>query len=537
MTILVSILFAVNTFAQTETRNLIDFSKLKLSNALEVTLIQGNENKLVIITEEEASLAKVKSEVKDGVLFLEFKSKGIKKVKHKGRSVKTKLSSHITGELRIELTFMHLNEIELRGASEIKTLDVIRENELAITGSGAIEADLNVEVTSLLIDFSGASDLKLRGLADSFNLKTSGASDVKASNFIANNVVVNVSGASDVQVYAAESITGTASGASSVYVKGAPAIKTINQSGAASTSFGNNKYNNDEITITVGKQHLEIDDDDVDLKLGNKEIIVIDDGDTVRLKWGSTELLVVGDSIQINRKVKKRKRHWAGVDLAMNGFLNSSRGLDLSNDPAQVNMDPEKVTQFMELNYAKSWSFSVNFIEFYFPINKHNFGLVTGMGTEWSNYELKHNIKLNAEGGSFVYPNVDEFNKSYTWGEVDTVLDYSKNRFKTWFVNVPLLLEISTGDNARKAFHISAGAIFGFNLQTKMKYKYRLDGDTKKEKNKQSFNTNPFRVSATVRAGYGWFNVFAKYSLTPLFEKGRGPELYPFTVGVTLLGL
>ena len=57
-----------------------------------------------------------------------------------------------------------------------------------------------------------------------------------------------------------------------------------------------------------------------------------------------------------------------------------------------------------------------------------------------------------------------------------------------------------------------------------------------KEKDKQSFNTNPFRVSATVRGGVGWFNVFATYSLTPLFENGRGPELYPFTVGVTLLG-
>ena len=43
-------------------------------------------------------------------------------------------------------------------------------------------------------------------------------------------------------------------------------------------------------------------------------------------------------------------------------------------------------------------------------------------------------------------------------------------------------------------------------------------------------------MSATVRGGVGWFNLFATYSLTPLFESGRGPELYPFTVGVTLLG-
>ena len=70
-----------------------------------------------------------------------------------------------------------------------------------------------------------------------------------------------------------------------------------------------------------------------------------------------------------------------------------------------------------------------------------------------------------------------------------------------------------------------------------MKYKYRLEGDTKKEKDKQDFNVNPFRVSLTARMGYGWFNVFATYSLTQLFEDGRGPELYPFTIGITLLGV
>ena len=175
-------------------------------------------------------------------------------------------------------------------------------------------------------------------------------------------------------------------------------------------------------------------------------------------------------------------------------------------------------------------------MEFYIPLKQHNFGIVMGMGTEWSNYELKHNIKLNSEGGSFVHSSVDEFNKDYTWGEIDTVLDYSKNRFKTWFVNAPLLVELNTGNNSRKSFHVSAGAIFGFNLQTKIKYKCRLDGENKKVKDKQSFNTNPFRVSATVRVGVGGGNIFVKYSLTPLFEKGRGPELYPFTVGVTLLG-
>ncbi|MGB0887382.1 MAG: GIN domain-containing protein [Vicingaceae bacterium] len=499
-------LFCLSTiFAQTETRTLATFNKLKVAGALEVRLVQGQKNEVTISAPgaKDEDLVNLKTEIIDGELSVYRKGK-----------IKTK------GSIVVVVTFQHLNEIKQSGASDIYTLAVLREDNLRITGSGAIEADLNVEVKDLILNLSGASDIKLKGLANNFVLKSSGASDVKSANFIANHVVVDVSGASDVKVHAVESVKGKASGASSVNVAGSPKIKAINSGGASS--------------VNVGNQHAHISEiDDVDVKLGNKGVVVKDDGDTVKVKWGHTELTVIGDSVELKRTPKTRRSHWAGVDLAINGFLNNKNSIDLTNDASTA---PEDITQFMELKYSKSWSFAINFAEWYIPIHKHRFGLVTGLGTEWNNYELKHNIKLNPEGGRFVHENVDEFNQDYTWGEVDTVLNYSKNRFKTWFINAPLLLELNTGNHKNKSFHISAGAIFGFNLQTKMKYKYRLNGDNKKEKDKQDFNTNPFRVSATVRAGVGWFNVFATYSLTPLFENGRGPELYPFTVGVTLLG-
>jgi hypothetical protein len=500
-------LFCLNTIsAQTITRELGDFSKLRVTGALEVVLIQGALNKAEIEGVKPEDIDKVKTEVVNGQLTIFTKGK-------------FKMSNNFL----VKLTFQHLNEIELSGASDISTSHVVREKDLLIKGGGAIESDLNIEVTNLTIDLSGASDIKLRGLAENFNISSSGASDVKAASFIANNIVIDISGASDIKVNAVESIRGEAKGASSVSVTGSPSVRAINSGGASS--------------INLGKQHVHISDiddiEEIDVKLGNKEVNVKDDGDTVRIKWGNTQLFVLGDSVRLVRTPKKRRSHWAGVDIAINGFVNSKSSTDLSNDAFTT---PEDVTQFMELEYAKSWAFSINFAEWYIPIQKHHFGLVTGLGTEWNNYELKHNIKLNPKGGSFVNGNVNEFNEDYTWGEVDTVLDYSKNRFKTWFINAPLLLVLNTGNHKNKSFHLSAGAIFGFNLQTKMKYKYRLSGDEKKEKDKQSFNTNPFRVSATVRGGVGWFNVFATYSLTPLFESGRGPELYPFTVGVTLLG-
>ena len=510
ISIIILSLFVADFSAQSETRAFEDFSALKVSHALEVVLIQGQKNEVVISGVNPDDLEKFKTEVTNGELSIFTKGK-----------IKSK------NNIKIELTFKHINQIRQSGASEISTLDVIREDKLSIMGSGAIEADLNIEVKDLTIDFSGASDIKLKGLAENFNVTLSGASDLKASEFIANNVQIDASGASDIKVHATESIKGIASGASSINIKGNPAVRSINSSSSSSSSYG-------DVNVRLGKSHVIVEDDEVNVGLGKKNVTV--NGDTTIIKWGHTSLYVLDDSVYVMRKHKKRRSHWAGVDLAINGFMNSGKSFDLSNPSHFEQSNPEKVTQFMELNYGKSWAFSVNFMEFYFPIKGHHFGLVTGMGTEWNNYELKHNVRLNPEGGANVYNNVTEYNSSYTWGDIDTNYTFSKNRFKTWFINAPLLLEINTGNHKNKSFHVSAGAIFGFNLQTKMKYVYTNEGDKQKVKDKQSFNTNPFRMSLTTRIGYGWFNVFATYSLTPLFENNRGPELYPFTVGVTLVG-
>ncbi len=489
-------------YAQSENRVVEDFNMLKVSNALEVVLTQGETNQVTIEGASPEAIAKVKTEVKDGQLSV-F-SKGNIKSKEK---------------VIVFITARQLKGIEQSGASDIASTNTIKSEDFTIKGSGAIGAELELEVNRLSIDFSGASDIKLFGTAENFDLTLSGASDLKASDLNAKNVKVDVSGASDVKVYASESITGKASGASSINVKGSPSLRNIETSIASSTSY------NGVNVEPEGKHVINIDE----------EGMVIND--TTRIKWGDTKILFINDSVHTKKHRTGRRNHWAGVDLGINGFLDRNNSIDLSNPSHFEQTSPTEVTQFMELNYRKSWTFSINFAEWFIKVKDHHFGIVTGLGTEWNNYELQHNVRLTSKGGNSVYSVVDEFNEDYTWGDIDTINSYSKNRFKTWFINAPLLLELNTGKNKNKSFHISAGVIAGLNLQTKIKYKYKdADGNTKKEKDKQSFNTNPFRVSLTTRVGYGRFNVFATYSLTPLFEDGRGPELYPFTVGVTLLG-
>jgi len=57
-----------------------------------------------------------------------------------------------------------------------------------------------------------------------------------------------------------------------------------------------------------------------------------------------------------------------------------------------------------------------------------------------------------------------------------------------------------------------------------------------KLKDHDDFFLNPFRFDATLRIGWGLINLFGTYSVSTLFKKDKGPELYPFSVGLTLAG-
>ena len=77
--------------------------------------------------------------------------------------------------------------------------------------------------------------------------------------------------------------------------------------------------------------------------------------------------------------------------------------------------------------------------------------------------------------------------------------------------------------------------MLGYRLGSKTKQKYEENDKTQKVKDRNDYNLNDFRLNAVVRLGYGDFTVFASYSLTELFEDNKGPELYPFTVGISLV--
>lgn len=143
-------------------------------------------------------------------------------------------------------------------------------------------------------------------------------------------------------------------------------------------------------------------------------------------------------------------------------------------------------------------------------------GLEYGLTFSWMQYKFADNFELQT--------NQPEVTKEFLEGE------FRKNKLKTTFIQVPLMVTISPFK--RKSYFISGGAYAAMMLSAKQKLK-RENGDVTKIKD--DFNLNKFRYGIEGRIGLGPISFYGQYSLVELFKDGQGPELFPINIGVTFL--
>lgn len=126
--------------------------------------------------------------------------------------------------------------------------------------------------------------------------------------------------------------------------------------------------------------------------------------------------------------------------------------------------------------------------------------------------------------------------------QIPDSIDYKKNKLVTSYLDVPLEIRMRTKPNSKnnKSFRLAVGARVGLLINGHTKYKGKdLTGGNSdvKFKNLLVPNINKFRYGLSGRIGYGNINVFGYYSLSPLFEKDKGPEINQFSVGISFNSL
>lgn len=214
-----------------------------------------------------------------------------------------------------------------------------------------------------------------------------------------------------------------------------------------------------------------------------------------------------------HKPIDEFKGHWAGFDIGLSNFFSAPFDSSLPDE-----------AMFMDLNGSKSVSVGINLFQHSIGLQKtkENLGLVTGLGLAINNYRLASDYVLIRNNQGF---------SSFTESE----RSIKKSKLTTSYLTVPLMLEgqipSSKGHNP---FFISAGIYGSFKIGSHTKVVYDDKGGKEKEVSRDDINVNSFKYGVSLRTGYGFIKLFANYDLSRLFQKDQGPELYPWTVGLSL---
>jgi hypothetical protein len=229
MTMLVSgVLFAQKTIndPNAEPRNLSGFHAIKISNAFDVYISQGNEDAVAISASKAEYKAKIITRVENGVLIIRFDDD--KKFWKGWNGDKVKLKAYISVK--------KLDKLDVSGACDVHIEDGISAEELYVSLSGASDLKGKIDAKKLSFHISGASDATISGNAAEISVDASGASDFKGFDMVTNYCTAEASGASSVNITVNKELNAKASGASSVRFKGEGLIRDIKTSGSSNVT-------------------------------------------------------------------------------------------------------------------------------------------------------------------------------------------------------------------------------------------------------------------------------------------------------------
>lgn len=477
----------------TQDREVPPFSEIEAGSAFTIKILQDSAYRVTVETDDNF-LDKIETLVENNRLYIN--SMGMKN----------------PTALRVYVQAPGFDKIDISGAARIESDGRISVSTMDIVAGGASKVKLDIDTESLRSELSGAAKVELAGNASLHNLDVSGAANLNAVQLKTLKSLAKVSGAAKAKIFASEEITARLSGAGSLsYFDNNQMISVPSNASVTITPQNPGNGPGEDYSTQI---ETKSNGDSTIVNIGNVKVIV-QEGNPNKITIGGSELEVDDDgNVQFRRKRQDRyDGHWGGFDLGVNGFLNSNNGFDL----------PENY-EFLDLRMEKSINVKLNFLEQNFNLISNKLGLTTGLGFEWRNYRFDNHVVLEKIGNDII--NAYDFYAPR---------DYSKSKLVVNYLNLPLLIEYQTNRYSKKnSFHIGAGIETGLRIGSHTKLVYQDDGRKKKDKDPGDYHLNPFKYDLMVRVGWGKFNLYGNYSLNTLFKNNRGPELYPFALGITL---
>ena len=275
----------------------------------------------------------------------------------------------------------------------------------------------------------------------------------------------------------------------------------------------------EEEDIMIADQETIADDTAV-FRIGNDVVVIEDTGNETIIKLGhrgarindeddETDAEEFPDNSRMSHRSSSFKGHLGGLELGYNNYLTAFR---------TTSLEPEN--SFLNLNSTKSKAFNIISPGVNLGITRR-FGMVTALGINFNNYRFDRNNSISVDAEGVIIP------------EYPLTADYEKSKLATVYAVLPVILEAQIPVSHGSAINIGAGVVGAVKLGSHTRVVYYDDGK-QKVKNRDDFSLNLLRYGVTARLGYEMIQLYGTCYLSPMFEKGKAPELYPFEVGIAL---
>ncbi len=349
---------------------------------------------------------------------------------------------------------------------------------------GSSKGVLKIEAAFLALEVGGAAQVELIGKAAQGDIIIDGASKVTANKCEFERCEVASNGASVCSLNKVNSeLKVEARGSSKIYLTHIPETYV-------SSIYGLGKVLDNNINLdTTTKLETQMELQDDTLAKNNQ---------------------FLSPSCNIS---KDAGFNWTGLDLGINGLMNSSM---LLKSPIGYS--------YLEMSNPTSMQINLNLFEKDVQLYKRFVIAMVGAGFSWSNFK-------------FTSPYVFQSNQSTLTAVYDSTVKLNSNKLRVSYFNVPILIGFNTHEKENKALHVAVGIITGIRLGAMIKTSTDGKGGSHIEKTFDDYNLEKTRFDAMVRLKYKKANFWALYSLTSLFKKNQGPEVHPIAVGVNILDL
>lgn len=150
------------------------------------------------------------------------------------------------------------------------------------------------------------------------------------------------------------------------------------------------------------------------------------------------------------------------------------------------------------------------------------------LGESLSAFSIGLAIRNHNSYSNSVIPNIKSDTIKFELIDVD----YRKSKLNLVYLDLPIEFKYRT----EGGFKLGIGLKVGYLIDSKQKYKGDRPPDEHQVlvKSKKVNQLEKWSYGATLRIGYKWVSLFGYYQFNKIFVKGRGPDMYPISVGLTI---